>query len=451
MGKRKIVTYEEVYNGFIERGLQLDILKDEYINQYVKLKCHCIKHPNNELFYSWQYVRLNRFSCKECNKENPKYHKYPSIQERIDFINNNTFFTYISGMTEKTEEQIIVKCDHGHQFPTTNYAVVHNATKCPLCNNKVYREYWNIETCQKWLDENDIKYTVLDFKKNKNGNKVFIHCENMRHKPYWTSWTHIQGGTRCKECYYDNEHKKDWNLENAKELLKSFGYEMIDESLYIASHYRIPCKDKYGFIYMVSVHYLLRGRTVFSIWKSNPYAVHNINLYCKLFRPDYEFITQKYLGNKSIHTWRYIGEFYNQEPFERNFEMTFGSFINSGCKHPKLTMSLLEIEVHKVLVNLNLKYEVQKTFDGCKNKIKLRFDFYLNEYNCCVEADGTQHMLPVEAWGGEKQLLENQKRDEIKNKYCKDNKINLIRIPYNKMKHIEEILTKALLEKFKSA
>ena len=38
--------------------------------------------------------------------------------------------------------------------------------------------------------------------------------------------------------------------------------------------------------------------------------------------------------------------------------------------------------------------------------------------------------LPIEIWGGEETLIEQQKKDKIKNQFCKDNKIKLIRINY---------------------
>ena len=39
-------------------------------------------------------------------------------------------------------------------------------------------------------------------------------------------------------------------------------------------------------------------------------------------------------------------------------------------------------------------------------------------------------------WGGEKDFITRQKRDNIKNEYCKNNNINLIRIRYDE--NIEE-------------
>ena len=45
----------------------------------------------------------------------------------------------------------------------------------------------------------------------------------------------------------------------------------------------------------------------------------------------------------------------------------------------------------KILEFLNIKYEEQKTFEGLKYIGKLRFDFYLPDYNLCIEFQGKQH------------------------------------------------------------
>ena len=88
---------------------------------------------------------------------------------------------------------------------------------------------------------------------------------------------------------------------------------MVNQNEYVSSHRRIACYDELGFIYMVSVHYLARNRTSFHLLKGNPYAVHNINRFCELYRPDYEFVTQQYYGSYSEHTWRYNGDCLDDE------------------------------------------------------------------------------------------------------------------------------------------
>ena len=59
------------------------------------------------------------------------------------------------------------------------------------------------------------------------------------------------------------------------------------------------------------------------------------------------------------------------------------------------------------------------------------FDFYLPDYNLCIEYDGEQHFKPLKHFGGEKDLTERQENDKIKTNYCLENKISLLRIRYD--------------------
>ena len=72
-----------------------------------------------------------------------------------------------------------------------------------------------------------------------------------------------------------------------------------------------------------------------------------------------------------------------------------------------------------------------KRFKQCKNKRQLPFDFYLPDYNICIEFDGRQHYKSIEYFGGEKHLEYVQYNDKIKTEYCLNNNINLIRIKYD--------------------
>lgn len=77
-----------------------------------------------------------------------------------------------------------------------------------------------------------------------------------------------------------------------------------------------------------------------------------------------------------------------------------------------------------------------------------RFDFHLPEYNLLIEYDGRQHYESVRFFGTEEDaetvLKKTQESDKIKNQYCKDNNINLLRIPYWETKNIETIINNYL-------
>ncbi|MCW1966417.1 hypothetical protein [Polynucleobacter sp.] len=70
-------------------------------------------------------------------------------------------------------------------------------------------------------------------------------------------------------------------------------------------------------------------------------------------------------------------------------------------------------------------------FYGCRHKAPLPFDFYLTDYKTLIEYDGEQHFKIVEYWGGQAGLEERQLRDQIKNKWAIENKMELHRIRYD--------------------
>lgn len=100
-----------------------------------------------------------------------------------------------------------------------------------------------------------------------------------------------------------------------------------------------------------------------------------------------------------------------------------------GC--PECNMSNGEKRVLKYLNDNSIIFDEQYTFKDCRNILPLPFDFYLPDYNACIEYDGEQHFHPVKFFGGEEAFNQLKRNDSIKNQYCKDHNINLCRIKYN--------------------
>lgn len=101
----------------------------------------------------------------------------------------------------------------------------------------------------------------------------------------------------------------------------------------------------------------------------------------------------------------------------------------------------------QIFNKLDIKFERQKTFEKCRNKIKLRFDFYLPYYNLCIEFNGRIHYEIVEKWGGEERFNNQIKNDKIKRDFCTKNNITLIEIPYWDIDKIEQIIQEKILNK----
>jgi len=91
-----------------------------------------------------------------------------------------------------------------------------------------------------------------------------------------------------------------------------------------------------------------------------------------------------------------------------------------------------EKQINQFLTDNKIKFESQKTFDDCRGDKKLlRFDFYLPDYNFCIEFDGLQHFEPMQYSNGKERFLITQKHDKIKTEYCEQNNIGLLRIRYD--------------------
>lgn len=93
-----------------------------------------------------------------------------------------------------------------------------------------------------------------------------------------------------------------------------------------------------------------------------------------------------------------------------------------------------------ILKEHNIDFVKQKTFSTCKNKNRLRFDFWLPEYGVCLEYDGIQHYKKSNEWDNDEKFATRKKNDKIKDQWCAENGVILIRIPYNKTNNIESIL-----------
>lgn len=111
------------------------------------------------------------------------------------------------------------------------------------------------------------------------------------------------------------------------------------------------------------------------------------------------------------------------------------SNVLSGQGCPQCQESHGERQIRQWLKERDITCIYQKTFSDCRNKKELPFDFYLPDYNMCIEYDGQQHFEPVDFAGkgkewAKEQFLVIQLHDQIKNQYCQEHNVQLLRIPY---------------------
>lgn len=143
---------------------------------------------------------------------------------------------------------------------------------------------------------------------------------------------------------------------------------------------------------------------------------------------------QKFIDDNNIRNFSDFSKTYSG--LERRLRRR--GFSTSELNFPEKYKSVLEIKIEKFLIDNNIKFVSQKTFDDLG---KLRFDFYLPEYNLILEPGGDQHFIEIENWKGKGELAKTKERDKKKYEYCMNNGITILYYFEFSRKDIYKLLT----------
>lgn len=126
--------------------------------------------------------------------------------------------------------------------------------------------------------------------------------------------------------------------------------------------------------------------------------------------------------------------------------IVFGDYLRNGdTKSCGCINSMNESKIAQILDNANIHYKTQYRFVNLTSTSRpcdqLMFDFAIFNQNnntllYLIEFDGSQHFSYFysdtnKGWNNKEQFNITRKNDLLKNKYCFDNNIPLIRIPYD--------------------
>jgi mRNA-degrading endonuclease HigB of HigAB toxin-antitoxin module len=257
------------------------------------------------------------------------------------------------------------------------------------------------------------------------------------------SWNSIKNGRRCTECAGNKKKNSD--------VFKKDVYDLVGEEYSVLTEYKnintkIRMKHNVcGNEYDVYPNNFLRGRR------------------CgKCVRPHYNTDTNSYkqrvfeiVGNEYMVLGEYIGAnkkiLMKHEKCGHQWNITPHNFIDSHRRCPRCKESEGERRIRVFFSQNNIVFYQQYKFKDCRYKRSLPFDFAVfdkdNNLLFLIEYDGEQHFSPWYALYGkraEESFEKTKINDEIKNQYCKNNNITLLRIPYWDLNNIEEILVKNL-------
>lgn len=118
--------------------------------------------------------------------------------------------------------------------------------------------------------------------------------------------------------------------------------------------------------------------------------------------------------------------------------MTISRREKYGCPScTKMTcVSHGEWLVAQTLGRLKIPYTIEQTYAGCRDTRVLRFDFEIQVSGrtpAVIEFDGVQHF----EMGERGVLRDRQRKDRIKDNYCRENRISMLRISHQEIHDVE--------------
>jgi very-short-patch-repair endonuclease len=277
-------------------------------------------------------------------------------------------------------------------------------------------------------------YTFLENYKTTHHPILVRH--NICNSEYKVSPANFLRGKRCPVCYKRNRYKSKEEFRRQFYLLAGNDYSLLSD--YIHSNGRIKVKHN-----LCGREYWVRATGFINDKKRCPYCsgkrkkTHEqfVEIVKQISNGEYS-VLDAYVNEKTPIRFQHntCGEIFKLKPY---------TFLYNKRKCPicpnHKTKSTGEYRIENFLKRNYIPFESQKRFDDCFYKGKLSFDFYLPNNNVCIEFDGVQHYRLCFNKKIE-EFKNQQKRDEIKNQYCKQEGINLLRIPYWELEKIEDII-----------
>ncbi len=250
------------------------------------------------------------------------------------------------------------------------------------------------------------------------------------------TWNNFQRGKRCPKCR--DEKLREQRRHDESIVIKAFedeGYKVKSKYYNARTPVKYICPN--GHENECSYDNWMKGnrcpeccRNVWSIEKAREY----------LQQFDYELLEEEYVNSSKLMKMKCP-----------KGHIIFKSLSNfyAGHRCPCCNEYKSMKEIENILNKYNIDNLREYRFNDCRNIKPLPFDFYLPDYNTCIEYDGEQHYKALDFYGigkeeAKKRFEEGKERDRIKDQYCKNNGIKLIRIPYWEFKNSEEIIKKEL-------
>lgn len=295
----------------------------------------------------------------------------------------------------------------------------------------------SITNIKHYLEKNNFDYLeVISTEYISNNSNLQMKCS--KHGDFVTTWSRILRGVHiCPKCA-----GRLAELDEVKKALFEINpnIEIISDE-YITYRTPLTCRCLIdGNVWTTNFDNLKRsGCPVCALKKigdDKRYSIEKVKADLSTISPEITILSKEY--------YRSDLKLDCKCDKEHEFQSSWNN-LKQGKACPICKNSKLEKKIYNYLTENKINFESQKRFEDCKAVKPLPFDFYIPELNLCIEADGIQHYEPCDWFGGEEQFKKQQKYDSIKNKFCKSNELNLLRVRYDEIDDIPNILNKNVI------
>lgn len=347
--------------------------------------------------------------------------------------------TYIPLSSYKNaKSKVTLYCnDCGSVFRTTPDKLLNRKIMCPKCAlifRGIKRNLTTDEFKRQVYELVGDEYEVLgEYKKAKS--KIL-----MKHNKCGTEFEvtpcSFKRGTRCHKCMKEKQFKAltRTTAEFKQMIYDIYGDEYTILGNYVRNHTPILVRHNIcGRVFKVIPSDLLRNQHC-------RYCIGNVRSNIVEFKQK----VKNLVGDEYTVLGKYINAstpvLMRHNTCMNEFKITPSKFL-SGRRCPVCKETSGEALVRQVLISNNIKYIYGYQINDLVDKGRLHFDFWLPDFKIAIEYDGLQHYKPIEYFGGKNAFERQHKHDLMKDKYCEDRGISLIRIPYTyttkeQVKHI---------------
>jgi hypothetical protein len=411
-------------------------------------KCKCRK-----CYYEWKPRLANAFKrkCPNCSGK------------KLPLTKNQIIERLLKQNIELVDDYIMGK----------DTIALHKKCRCKECNNEwepaLYRAFDGLSRCPICADYKNIPFTKDKILKKLTDNNI----ELLEDYTVGTDTVNSRKKCRCLICNYgiDGEWRPELRyLFNINGCVNCSGYapytdKFIDTQLIDRNIKRLgECINS-----QTNIAWQCLEKTCSHIWAATPINVIHAETGCPscagFLTLTNAIVDQRLLDNnipiKRIGNYNSIRIAIDWQCLNKNCNKIWDTTpdhilnIRTGCPDCKLGVN------QKIMIDLLRKFDTDfisefKLRNIDKSARLSAFDAYSAKYNIAVEYDGAQHFGPTIFGNMSKEQAEErwdiqQEYDAYKNNFCKDKKIDLIRIDGRKYKkkNLKQYITNEIIPKIK--